>query len=171
MKIVLTGFMGAGKTTVGRAVAERLGVGFVDLDDVLEQAAGRSVREIFEDAGEEEFRRLERTALARILDGSDAVIATGGGTLANRDALLPVADQTVSVWLNLALDVIERRLDAQGREQRPLFEDAARVRALYRRRLPFYRRADLRIDVGADESAEDVADRLVRMLGESRCAF
>ncbi|MDH3253418.1 MAG: shikimate kinase [Acidobacteriota bacterium] len=171
MKVLLTGFMGAGKTTVGRAVAERLGLEFVDLDDMIEQADGRTVREIFESAGEEEFRRLERAALAQVLDETDAVIATGGGTLANEEALRSVAHQTVSVWLNPALDVIERRLDEAGGEQRPLLDDATRVRSLFRRRLPFYRLAALRIDIGGDESVAEVADRLVRMLRESRCAF
>lgn len=171
MKIVLTGFMGAGKTTVGRAVAERLGLKFVDLDAVIEEAAGRTVREIFESAGEEEFRRLERAALAKVLDQTDAVIATGGGTLANEEALRRVADQTVSVWLNPELDVIERRLDATGREQRPLLDDATRLRSLFRDRLCFYELADLRIDIGEDESVAEVVDRLVKMLRESQCAI
>src|SRR5688500_5217610 len=101
--LFLTGFMGAGKTTVGELLAARLGVPFVDLDDVVAAAAGAPVREIFAARGEAEFRRLESEALATVLD-RDAVIATGGGTPCHADNLAAMRAHGLVVALAVSLD-------------------------------------------------------------------
>ena len=164
MRIFLTGFMGAGKTVVGRALAERLGIAFVDLDGEIEAQAGLSVREIFAQWGESEFRRRERAALERALEQPEAVVATGGGTLTfaeNRDLIAGVG---VVVWLHPPFDVIVSRLGGTAKADRPLFRDDEQAWALYQERLPAYRRCDLRLDVGAGETPEELASRIVLAL-------
>ena len=81
MRVLLTGFMGAGKTAVGMRLAERLELPFVDLDEIIEETSGASIREIFESQGEDEFRRRERVALKKTLESPEGIVATGGGTL------------------------------------------------------------------------------------------
>lgn len=171
MRVYLTGFMGAGKTSVGESLARHFGVPFLDLDREIETAAGASVREIFERQGEAEFRRLEHDALVRTLALPDAVVATGGGTLTFAENAALVAAHGISVWLNVPFAVIVARLGGVGRPDRPLFRDAAQAFELYRERLAAYRRADLRIDVGAEEQVDEVAARLALRLGRmAACA-
>jgi shikimate kinase len=170
MLVLLTGFMGSGKSAVGRRLAAALGVRFVDLDEEVEHAAGRTVRQIFDELGEAAFRQLEHQALARLVEERDAVIATGGGTLtfaANRDL---VAGRGLVVWLNPSFATIVGRIGGRGKKDRPLFRDEAQAFALYRERLPAYQAADLRLDVGAEESADQVAARLALLLGQRSCA-
>lgn len=166
MRVYLTGFMGAGKTSVGESLARHLDVPFFDLDREIEAAAGASVREIFERQGEPEFRRLEHEALRRTLELADAVVATGGGTLTFAANAALVAAHGLSVWLNVPFAVIVARLGALGRPDRPLFRDETQAFELYRQRLAAYRRADLRIDVGAEEQVDEVAARLALRLGQ-----
>jgi shikimate kinase len=170
MRVYLMGFMGAGKTTVGRALAARLGWPFVDLDDEIEAAAGATVRDIFAARGEAAFRLLEREALSRTLERDPLVVATGGGTFtqsANLDAVRPGG---LTVWLNPPFAAIVARVGALGKEDRPLYRDETQAWALYRERLPVYRRADLILDVSPDEQPEEIASRLALRLAEHTCA-
>jgi shikimate kinase len=170
-RVLLTGFMGAGKTTVGRLLAVRLGVAFFDLDEVVEETAGETISEIFDRRGEVAFRNLERSCLNELLAHDQVVIAAGGGTLAQPEIAGDVFRQAVTVWIDPPLEVIEGRLQQGERDARPLFSDVAAVRSLYRRRLPSYEVADFRIRIGGDESAEDVVDRLIEELVENRCVI
>jgi shikimate kinase len=156
MRIYLTGFMGSGKTTVGRKLAERLTVPFVDLDHENERRTHKSVREIFAGEGEALFRRLEAEALRATQAYPDVVVATGGGTVAFAGNLNLIRQAGISVWLNPAFQTLVDRIGAAGKRDRPLFRgDQA---SLYRDGCPFHRTADVTVD-GSGESAEEVAAR------------
>lgn len=166
MRIFLAGFMGAGKSTVGRHLAERLGLPFFDLDVQIERRAGATIREIFQHRGEADFRRLEHDALRTLCDHPRLVAATGGGTLtvgSNREL---IARSGLSVWLHPPFATIVERLGGAGKEDRPLFRNEVQAWELYRERLPTYQSCDLRVDVEASERAEEVAARIVLMLEE-----
>lgn len=168
MRIYLTGFMGAGKSSVGRALAARLAVPFVDLDEEIVERAGASIPTIFAAGGETEFRRLEREALEALLtrpELADAVIATGGGTVAWAGTAERLAASGVTVWLNLPFATIAERIGGLGKRDRPLFRDETQAFALYRERLAAYRRCDVEVAVAAEESPEEVAARVEQRLG------
>jgi shikimate kinase len=170
MRIYLTGFMGSGKTTVGRQLAERLIVPFVDLDQEIERRAHLSVREVFEQQGEPAFRRLEADALGATLAYPDVVVATGGGTLAApRNAEL-IRQAGMSVWLNPPFQTIVDRIGGLGKRDRPLFRDETQALALYRDRLASYRSADVTLDIAPGEAAEEVVGRIELRLKGGKCA-
>lgn len=170
MRIYLTGFMGSGKTTVGRLLAERLGVPFLDLDQEIERRAEMTVREIFEQQGEPAFRRLETETLRGTLACADVVVATGGGTMVNDGNLQMIQDNGLSVWLHPAFATIVARIGGLGKVDRPLFRDETQALALYRERLPAYQRADVKVDVAPDEEPGEVAARIALLIGKRRCA-
>jgi shikimate kinase len=165
MRVFLTGFMGSGKTTVGRLLSERLELPFIDLDQEIERRAGMTVKEIFQQGGEPLFRRLEHDALAAsVAVEREAVIATGGGTLTFERNLRLLEGSGVSVWLDPPFSVITERIGGLGKDDRPLFQDESQALALYRSRLPVYRRADLRLGIDPGEAPEEVAARLALLL-------
>ena len=165
MRVFLTGFMGSGKTTVGRALGAALGWPFVDLDAEVEARSAMTVREVFARLGEPAFRELEHEALQRVLATPDpAVVATGGGTFTFPRNLALVRAAGVSVWLNPAFATIVNRIGALGKQDRPLFRNEVEALALYRARLPAYGEADHRVDVGAQETPEEVAARVALWL-------
>ena len=170
MRIFLTGFMAAGKSTVGRLLADRAELGFVDLDMLIEERAGREVWRIFEAVGEGGFRGLERLALEEVVARDDVVVATGGGTMvaaANRQLM---RETGVTVWLDPPFEVLSARLRDSERPARPLFLDSEQARDLYLDRRSVYERADLRIEIGADEPPEEVASRILGQLSKTPCA-
>ena len=114
MRVLLTGFMGAGKTTVGRLLAERLRVPFVDLDAEIEARSGLAVRDLFARHGEPEFRRIEQQLLVEALARDPLVLATGGGTLVDADNLALAKESGLVVWLNPPFAVIARRIGPLG---------------------------------------------------------
>lgn len=160
-RFFLVGFMGTGKTTLGRPVAERLGLAFVDLDLWIEQSSGMSVAEIFAVEGERNFRKRESDALAEIVSQrSEGVIATGGGAFtveANR--LLMKRSGTV-VWLDVPTDQLLARI---GTGSRPLWTTPDEVRRLHERRRPIYQRADHHLELSNAEPGEGL-ERLYHLL-------
>lgn len=168
MQIYLTGFMGSGKSTVGRRLARRLGVPFVDLDEEIERRAGMRVREIFERHGEPAFRQMEAEALRETASRPDVVVATGGGTMMFEGNVRLIRSAGLSVWLNPAFATIVSRIGALGKQDRPLFKDEVQALALYRERLPAYRRADLTLDIAPGEGPEEIAARIALLIA-SRC--
>lgn len=163
--VFLLGFMGAGKTAVGRALAARLGCPFVDLDARVEAAAGRSIAELFANDGEAAFRRAELAALRQViaeLQGRPAVVALGGGAFLQPEIASVVRQTGTSVFLEAPLKVMRRRAEAAGK-RRPLLGTPEEFAALYAARLPVYRTADLTVatrDRSAAEVAADIAARL-----------
>ena len=116
--IVLIGLMGVGKTTIGRRLAQRLHLPFVDADNEIEAAAGMTVAEIFERFGEDHFRDGERRVIARLIDGTPKVIATGGGAFLNAETRALILDQSTAIWLDAAPHVLAERVSK--RDHRPL---------------------------------------------------
>lgn len=169
MKVFLTGFMGAGKSSVGRILARRLDVPFRDLDDEVEAAAGRTIPEIFAASGEARFRQLEIETLARLLRPGgleDVVVATGGGTMAQADGAALLRDAGTTVWLDVPFEVLVERLGEADRAGRPLFQDPAAARSLYDGRRGDYARADLTVEVGSGDTPDEVAARVEERLAE-----
>lgn len=171
MRIFLTGFMAAGKSTVGRELAARLGGRFVDLDSAIEKRAGASVRTIFARDGEAHFRRLEREELARVAPaGSDPlVVATGGGTITDDGNRRIMAENGTIVWLDPEFAVLSSRLKGAPAGERPLFRDLDEARRLLERRRSAYRRADLHLEITAAEDPRQVAARILDLLSDPKC--
>ncbi len=166
--LVLVGLMGSGKTTIGRRLAARLGLAFLDADAEIERAAGCTVSEVFARFGETEFRLGERRVLGRLLAGGQAVIATGGGAVIERETRRLIQERAVSIWLRCPLPILIRRVS--GRTHRPLLSggDPAPVLArLLAERERFYAEADLAVDCGDDNPDRTAADTL-RSLGRTR---
>lgn len=154
--IVIVGMMGAGKSTVGRGLAQRLGLRFVDSDEEIEAQAGLSVAEMFERFGEAHFREEERWTIARLLDGPVGVIATGGGAFAEPDTRALILERGIAVWLDVPLDTLAERV-ADG-THRPLLSGSdprATLERLMAERAPFYAQAHLTIR--GDQSPERIA--------------
>lgn len=144
--IVLVGLMGVGKSTVGRRLANRLRVPFVDADHAIEQAAGMSIPEIFEHYGEPYFRDGERRVIARLVDGRPKVIATGGGAFVNDETRALILEQATAIWLNASPEVLAERV--RRRDTRPLLrgKDPLKVlRELSAVRNPIYALAPIHI--------------------------
>jgi shikimate kinase len=157
--IYLVGFMASGKSTVGRVLAEEIGWPFHDLDEEIERREGATIPEIFEQRGEEAFRKAETATLGEFVRavecGRPHVISLGGGAFLSEENFQLVSANGVSVWLDCSLPMVERRL--AGTEHRPLARDPARLRELFHARRPGYSRADYRIEVQNDDAAATVS--------------
>jgi shikimate kinase len=164
MRVYLTGFMGCGKTTVGRLLASRLGVPFVDLDEEIERRAGMTVREIFAGQGEGAFRQLEAELLRETFSLPDVVVSTGGGTMVSEANARWIGANGLAVWLNPSFSTIVTRIGARGKTDRPLFRDEVQALSLFQQRLPAYRRADVTVDVAPMEGPEEIAARIALLL-------
>lgn len=162
--IVLIGMMGAGKTSVGRQLALKLALPFMDADHEIEAAAQATITEIFARDGEAVFRSGERRVIARLLDGPVCVLATGGGAFMNPETRAKIRERAISVWLRADLDLLTRRVGR--RRDRPLLQEGeprevlARLLAL---RSPVYAEADLVVDSG-EQTPEQVADAVIAAL-------
>ena len=166
--IVLTGMMGVGKSSIGRRLAARLGVPFVDADTEIEKAAGMSITDIFARHGEADFRSGEARVIARLLEGGPQVLATGGGAVMNPDTRAAIKAKGISIWLCAELDVLMRRINKRKNE-RPLLQTAdpaATLQALLTAREPIYAQADLTV-----QSREVPHDAIVTEIITALAAF
>jgi shikimate kinase len=167
--IVLVGMMGAGKTTVGRRLATRLGRHFVDSDEEVERAAGMSIEDIFSSHGESDFRAGEQRVIARLLKDHDLVLGTGGGAVINPETRALVKESAISVWLKADPDLLFQRV--QRRSNRPLLKTAnprETLQHLIDTRYPIYAEADIAItskDVPQDQVATEIIDALLAHFG------
>lgn len=144
--IVLVGLMGVGKSTIGKRLAQRLGLPFVDSDEEIEASANYTISEIFARFGEESFRDGERRVIARLVEGPPRVIATGGGAFINPGTRALVLRKCITVWLDADIEVLAERVGR--RDNRPLLKDkdaAAVLRELAEKRNPFYAEAHIHI--------------------------
>lgn len=164
--IVLIGLMGAGKSTVGRRLAERLAMPFVDADAEIEAAAGCTIPEIFARHGEAAFRDGERRVILRLLEGAPHVLATGGGAFMNPDVRAKVRATAISIWLRAELDVLVRRCARRG--NRPLLQQGdprGVLERLMAERYPVYAEADIVVD-SDDNPHEWIVQAIMTKLAE-----
>jgi len=162
--IVLVGMMGSGKSSIGRRVALRLGIPFVDADSEIENAAGMTIPDIFSVRGEAEFRAGEARVIVRLLEGGPQVVSTGGGAFMNPNTRAAIAAKGISVWLNAEFDVLMKRI--RRRHDRPLLrtdDPAATLRKLMAERYPIYALADLTVE-SRDVSHDKIVDEIVSVL-------
>lgn len=170
MRIYLVGFMGAGKTTVGRALARRLQWEFCDLDREVARSARMPVARIIAERGEESLRGLEHQILYRLSSRPRTVIATGGGAFCRQENVDLLRRTGTTVWLDPPAEVLFRRVERSPKE-RPLFHDRERARRLLEERRDWYRQADLRIRSVGEEEPEVVAGRIIEAIKETPCAI
>jgi len=160
--IFLVGFMGAGKSTIGKALAKRLGYKFLDSDAIIESTAGSSIPEIFAELGEDEFRKLETKTLRSMTGLSASVVAVGGGAFVaevNREILHGIG---ISIWIDCPLDLCWSRVSKET--HRPLLKSYSEMAQLLEKRQPAYRQSDLRIETGARPPAKVIRE-IIELLG------
>jgi shikimate kinase len=168
--VVLVGMMGAGKSSIGRRIAVRLGIPFVDADEEIEIAhAGMKIHEIFAEHGEPYFRAGEARVIARLLKGGPQVLATGGGAFVNPEIRAAIGASGISIWLKADFEVLMKRI--RRRHDRPLLrteDPGATLRRLMEERYPIYAQADLTVqsrDVYHDKIVDEIVSALARLTG------
>jgi shikimate kinase len=159
--IVLIGMMGAGKSSVGRRLAARLSIPFVDADTEIEAAAGMTIPEIFEKHGEADFRAGEKRVIARLLENGPQVLATGGGSMMDEATRAAVAAKGVSIWLKADIDVLLKR--TKRRADRPLVD---KMKELMPVREPVYAQADIIVQ-SRDDPHDTIVDEILAALGKA----
>ncbi len=169
--VVLVGMMGAGKSSIGRRLALRLGIPFVDADVEIEKAAGMTINDIFAVRGEAEFRAGEARVILRLLESGPQVLATGGGAFTNPDTRIAIGAKGISIWLKAEFDVLMKRI--RRRHDRPLLktdDPSATLRKLIEERDPVYALADLTVQ-SREVMHEKIVDEIVSALaGRMRAA-
>jgi shikimate kinase len=164
--IVLVGMMGAGKSSIGRRLAQRLGLSFADADTEIEAAAGMTIPEIFATYGEPYFRSGEQRVIARLLDSGPQVLATGGGAFINAETRAAIRQKGISVWLKADFDVLMKRVKRRATTDRPMLQGdpAARIRHLMDERYPVYAEADVTV-MSRDIPHDAIVNEIVAALG------
>ena len=169
--IFLIGFMGCGKTTVGRLLADSLGWSFVDVDTLITESEGRTIAEIFAYGGEAAFRAVESRVLSDVVLADDTVVATGGGLFSDPENRRLIAEAGGWViFLDVPWSVLESRIGSRD-STRPMWDSPSAARAVYDRRLRTYRMADAVVTMSADQSASEVADKIIQLRPELECAI
>jgi shikimate kinase len=164
--IVLVGMMGAGKSSIGRRLAQRLGIPFVDADAKIEEAhAGVTIAEIFANYGEPYFRSGEQRVIARLLDDGPQVLATGGGAYMNAETRAAIRQKGVSVWLKADFEVLMRRVKRRATADRPMLQGdpAERVRHLMAERYPVYAETDVTV-MSREVAHETIVSEIIAAL-------
>ena len=163
--IVLVGMMGAGKSSIGRRLAQRLGLSFVDADAEIESAAGMTIAEIFATYGEPYFRSGVVRVIARLLDEGPQVLATGGGAYMNAATRTAIAGKGLSVWLKAEFEVLMKRVKRRATADRPMLQGdvAQRIRALMDERYPVYAEADVTV-MSRDVAHETIVNEIIAAL-------
>jgi shikimate kinase len=162
--LVLVGLMGAGKSTIGRRLAARLELPFVDADNEIEAAAGCSIQDIFDEHGEDYFRDGERRVIERLLNGPVCVLATGGGAFMNETTRALIREKGYSLWLRADLDILVQR--TSRRSHRPLLNKGNHreiLQDLMDQRYPVYAKADFSVETD-DSPHSVVVDRALKVL-------
>ncbi len=160
--LYLVGFMGSGKSTVGRLVASQLGWSFADVDEDIESQQKQSIAAIFERFGEPEFRRMETEAIrkrvAAIQSGRPIVVALGGGAFTSEENLHLLGNNGITIWLDCPLEMVRKRIESST--HRPLARDPHKLEELYEARRAAYARADYRIEIAVNDSVAAAAEIL-----------
>lgn len=164
VNLYLIGMMGAGKTTVGKLLAQHLGYRFLDTDDVISKSVGRSINQVFAQEGEAAFRQLESDVLAQVCAYTHLTIATGGGIVLAQKNWSYLRHGLV-VWLDVPVELLYTRIAEDT--TRPLLEDAdpkGKLRSLLEERKPLYSQADLKITLREEATPEEIADRVIEAI-------
>jgi len=164
--LVLVGLMGAGKSSIGKKLAGRLGFGFIDADAEIEKAAGSTIADIFAEHGEAAFREGEKRVIARLLDQPEIVLATGGGAYMNAETRAKIRQNGISIWINAELDVLVRR--CLRRSHRPLLQNGdvrGTLARLMEQRYPVYSEADFSV-LSTEGPQDGVIEDILAVLPE-----
>ena len=162
--IVLTGLMGSGKSAIGKALSERMGVPLSDTDKIIEKEVGKTIHEIFNDSGEKYFRQVEEKVVGRLLDGTAHIISTGGGSILSSKTRNAIKSKSFSIWVQCNVDIISKRIHDQ--EKRPLLKNKNIVDTLIKKnkeRVKFYRQADSHI-VNENSNLQMTVDAILKEL-------
>ncbi|MFN3567398.1 MAG: shikimate kinase [Caldimicrobium sp.] len=171
-KILLIGFRGSGKSTVGKQLAFALGVPFIDADEEIEKNIGKTIKEIVAEKGWEFFRKLEREFLKSLLSKDNLVCALGGGAVLHKEEMKELKKESLIIWLDADIEVIKRRLkkDEKTATQRPALTKMTweeELESLYKEREPFYKNwADFQID-SSFENPEVLANKIINLIKEA----
>jgi shikimate kinase len=169
LRIYLVGMPGSGKTTLGKMLANRVAYEYIDLDQLIEQEAGKTIAEIFAQDGEDAFRKSEKAALAKTFQRQRIIVATGGGTPCFYDNMEQINANGLAVFLNIPLAQIANRIQSQPRGQRPLLpadspdELFAQLQSLYKQRVNYYNEADVAVS-GIELTADHVLNKIRNFL-------
>lgn len=163
MKIILIGFMGSGKTTIGKLLAEKLNLNFIEMDDViLKKSKRKNINEIFEKDGESKFRIIETEVAKELVNKEHAVISSGGGVITNKINIDYLKKEGVIVYLETSFESIKKRLE--NIDDRPLFKDKKSALNLYKKRLPIYTNFAQLVIATDKLNANQVADKIAKEL-------